>query len=182
MNRRETERNHFSLDSCKSVSDETSMDRFMVDQFLLQIAPDHLDQLLDHRTGSIHRFWQLTFVQANSSTIFTTLPLSGDFWKIWDYIIWWYYHMWPYLTPWKVRSWFTRQIGLLQSTSYTDCSLFWQVFCHFAFQNSCWYISGYRDVFWHTILRAMHAVITRHARHVNPKWRWCPLRDQLCHF
>lgn len=70
VNRRETERNHFSLDSCKSVSDETSIDRFMVDQFFLQIAPDHLDQLLDHRTGSIHRFGQLTFVQANSSTIF----------------------------------------------------------------------------------------------------------------
>ena len=122
------------------------MDRFMVDQFLLQITPDHLDQLLDHRTGSIHRFWQLTFVQANSSTIFTTLPLSGDFWKIWDYIIWWYYHMWPYLTPWRARSWFTRQIGLLQSTSYTDCLLFWQVFCHFAFQNSYWYISG--PIFW----------------------------------
>ena len=73
LNRRETERNHFSLDSCKSVSGETSMDRYMVDQFLLQIAPDHLDlRLLDHRTGLIHRFGQLTFVQANSSTIFTT--------------------------------------------------------------------------------------------------------------
>lgn len=78
MNRRETERNHFSLDSCKSVSDETSMDRFMADQFF---SSDHLEHhLSDHRkSGSFHRFEHLTFVQANSSTIFTTLPLSGDF-------------------------------------------------------------------------------------------------------